>query len=100
MRAGMVMDRLIEEHRDEIKHLARLRGARRVRVFGSRARGDALPESDVDILVDLEVGRSALALGGLLMDLQDLLGRKVDVVTPAALHPKIREHVLRQAVDL
>jgi len=94
------MDRLIEEHRDEIKHLARLRGARRVRVFGSRARGDALPESDVDILVDLEVGRSALALGGLLMDLQDLLGRKVDVVTPAALHPKIREHVLRQAVDL
>jgi hypothetical protein len=100
MRAGMVMDRLIEEHRDEIKHLARLRGARRVRIFGSRARGDALPESDVDILVDLEVGRSALALGGLLMDLQDLLGRKVDVVTPAALHPKIREHVLRQAVDL
>lgn len=94
------MDRLIEEHRDEIKHLARLRGARRVRIFGSRARGDALPESDVDILVDLEVGRSALALGGLLMDLQDLLGRKVDVVTPAALHPKIREHVLRQAVDL
>ncbi len=94
------MDRLIEEHRDEIKHLARQRGAHRVRVFGSRARGDALPESDVDILVDLERGKSALALGGLLMDLQDLLGKKVDVVTPASLHPKIRDQVLRQAVDL
>jgi hypothetical protein len=54
----------------------------------------------VDILVDLEKGRSALALGGLLMDLQDLLGKRVDVVTPAALHPKIRENILKQAVDL
>ena len=94
------MDRLIEEHREEIKRLARLRGARRVRVFGSRARGDAGPESDVDILVDLENGRSALALGGLLMDLQDLLGKKVEVVTPAALHRKIRDHILGQAVDI
>ena len=85
------MDRLIEEHREEIKQLAALRGASRVRVFGSRARGDAGPDSDVDILVDLEKGRSALALGGLLMDLQDLLGKRVDVVTSAALHPKIRE---------
>jgi hypothetical protein len=49
--------------------------------------------------VDLEQGRSTLALGGL-MDLQDLQGQRVDVVTPAALHPKIREKVLRQAVDL
>ena len=94
------MDKLIEEHREEIKQLAAVRGARRVRVFGSRARGDARPDSDVDILVDLEQGRSALALGGLLMDLQDLLGQRVDVVTAAALHPKIREKILRQAVDL
>lgn len=94
------MDRLIEEYREEIKRLARLRGARRVRIFGSRARGDAGPESDVDILVDLENGRSALALGGLLMDLQDLLGKKVEVVTPAALHRKIRDHILGQAVDI
>jgi len=94
------MDKLIEEHREEIKQLALLRGARRIRVFGSRARGDARPDSDVDILVDLEHGRSALALGGLLMDLQDLLGKRVEVVTPAALHPKIRDNVLKQAVDL
>jgi predicted nucleotidyltransferase len=59
-----------------------------------------LPASSPAILVDLEQGRSALALGGLLMDLQDLQGQRVDVVTPAALHPKIREKVLRQAVDL
>jgi len=97
---GVAMDRLIEEHREEIKHLATLRGASRVRIFGSRARGEARPDSDVDILVDLEKGRSALALGGLLMDLQDLLGKRVDVVTPAALHPKIRENILKQAVDL
>lgn len=94
------MDRLIEEHRETIKKLAAVRGARRVRVFGSRARGDARPDSDVDILVELERGRSALALGGLLMDLQELLGKKVEVVTPAALHPRIREKILQQAIDL
>ena len=94
------MDSLIEEHREAIKQLAALRGARRVRIFGSRARGDARPESDVDILVELEGGRSALALGGLLMDLQDLLGKRVEVVTAAALHPKIRDKVLAQAIDL
>ncbi len=94
------MDKLIEEHREEIRRLALLRGACRVRVFGSRASGNAGPESDVDILVDLENGRSALALGGLLMDLQDLLGKKVDVVTPAALHPRIRDRILDQAVDV
>ena len=94
------MDKLIEDHREEIRRLALLRGARRVRVFGSRARGDASPDSDVDILIDLEKGRSALALGGLLMDLQELLGKKVDVVTPAALHSKLRNRILEQAVDL
>jgi len=94
------MDRLIEQHREQIKQLAAERGARRVQLFGSRALGQAGPDSDVDILVELEQGRSALALGGLLMDLQELLGKKVDVVTPAALHPKLRAEILRQAVDL
>ncbi len=94
------MDRLIEDHREEIKRLATLRGAKRIRIFGSRARGDARPDSDVDVLVDLEKGRSALALGGLLMDLQELLGKKVDVVTPEALHPRIRDNVISQAEDI
>jgi len=94
------MDQLIEQYREQIKKLATARGACRVRVFGSRALDQAGPDSDVDILVDLEQGRSALALGGLLMDLQELLGTRVDVVTPAALHPKIRDQILDQAVDL
>ena len=94
------MDKLIEMHREEIRKLAKKRGACRVRLFGSRARGDSDPESDIDILIDLEPGRSALALGGILMDLQDLLGKRVEVVTPAALHPKIRDHILQQAIDI
>ncbi|TRO82475.1 nucleotidyltransferase family protein [Desulfuromonas acetexigens] len=94
------MDPFIEKHRDTIKKLAADRGAVRVRLFGSLARGEGGPQSDIDLLVDLEEGRSALALGGLLMDLQERLGRRVDVVTPAALHPRIRDKVLEQAVDL
>ena len=64
------------------------------------ARGQALATSDVDFLVEMQSGKSAFALGGLLMDLQDLLGRRVDVVTPNALHPAIRDEVLNEAVDL
>ncbi len=94
------MDKLIKEHREEIKRIARLRGANRIRVFGSRASDTAGPESDVDILVDLEKGCSAFALGGILMDLQDLLGKKVDVLTPAGLHPKLRDMIISQAIDI
>ena len=94
------MDRLLETRREAILRLARDHGAMRVRVFGSMARGDAGAESDVDLLVELEQGRTLLDLGALLMDLQDLLHRKVDVLTEAALHPRIRERVLREAVSL
>ena len=94
------MDSLIETHRQQILELAMQRGAQRIRVFGSMARGQALATSDVDFLVDMKTGKSAFALGGLLMDLQDLLGRRVDVVTPNALHPAIRDEVLNEAVDL
>jgi predicted nucleotidyltransferase len=86
--------------RDEILRLAAKRGAYNVRIFGSVARGDARPDSDVDVLVDLEPNRSLLDLGGLLMDLQDLLGRKVDVATERMLHWYMRERVLREAVAL
>ena len=72
----------------------------RVRVFGSMARGDVSPDSDVDFLVEIEEGRSGLALGGFLMDVSDLLHRKVDVVTKNSLHPKIQDKVLREAINL
>ncbi len=83
--------------RNEIVQIAKRYGASNIRVFGSVARGEADIESDIDFLVDLERGRSLLDLGGLLMDLQNLLGRPVDVVTEKGLRPRIRERVLREA---
>jgi predicted nucleotidyltransferase len=94
------MDRLIEDHRQQILDLAMRRGARRIQIFGSMARDQANAASDVDFLVEMEAGKSAFALGGLLMDLQELLGRRVDVVTPNALHPTLRSKILNEAVDL
>ena len=96
----MAVDPLVAEKRDDILRLANRHGARNVRVFGSAANGQAGPESDVDFLVDLDADRSLLDLGALLMDLQDLLGRKVDLVTEQALHWYIRDRVLREAVPL
>ena len=86
--------------RPRIDELARRHGAARIRVFGSTARGTADETSDVDFLVDLEPGRSLLDLGGLLADLEDLLGLPVDVVTPAGLEPRIRARVIDEAVAL
>jgi predicted nucleotidyltransferase len=90
----------LQTRRDDILSIAALHGARNVRVFGSVARGDAGPESDVDILVDMEPGRSLFDLGGLLYDLQTLLGVEVDVVTEKGLRPRIRAQVLREAIPL
>jgi predicted nucleotidyltransferase len=90
----------LRERRDEILEVARARGATRVRVFGSVARGDSTESSDVDFLVDLEPGRSLLDLGGLLMDLQDLLKRDVDVVTERGLRPRVVQRVLADAIEL
>ncbi len=96
----MALDQLIVNKRSDILAAARRHGARRVRVFGSMARGDAGPGSDVDFLVDLEPGRDLFDLGALLMDLQDLLHRKVETVTEEALHRRIRDRVLDEAVTL
>lgn len=93
----MTIDRLLKSKRDEILHLAARHGAYNVRIFGSAVRGEAGPDSDVDFLVNLEKGRSLLDLAGLLMDLQDLLGREVDVVTEPSLHWYIREKVIEAA---
>jgi uncharacterized protein len=90
----------LRERRDEIIETARARGATRVRVFGSVARGDATENSDIDFLVDLDDDRGLLDLGGLLMDLRELLGHNVDVVTEAGLRPRISRRVLADAVEL
>ena len=94
----MKIDTLLKEKRDEILRIAAKHGARNVRVFGSVARGDSDEKSDVDLLVDMESGRSLLDLGGLLMDLQELLGCEVDVITENGLKKRIRERVLSEAV--
>lgn len=94
------VQRLLTEKHDEILRIAARHGAKNIRVFGSVARGDADAASDVDVLVDMEPGRSLLDMGGLLMDLQDLLGCSVDVVTERGLRPRIRDRVLKEAVPL
>lgn len=96
----MGLDDILKDKRDEILRLAARHGAFNVRVFGSVARGEADEKSDVDFLVDLEEGRNLLDLGGLLMDLRDLLNREVDVVTPDGLRARIRDRVLREAVSV
>jgi predicted nucleotidyltransferase len=94
------MHPIIETHRRELLALAERHGVTNVRVFGSMARGDATDESDVDLLVLPLPGTSLLDLGGLLMDAQELLGRRVDVVSERALHPLIRDRVLSEATPL
>lgn len=84
----------------DLVRIAAAHGAHNLRVFGSVARQEADELSDIDLLVDLEPGRSLLDLGGLLMDLQEILPRKVDVMTAGALRPRIRDRVLREAVPL
>lgn len=96
----MPPNRLLIDKREEILRLASRHGAYNIRVFGSMARADAHDDSDVDFLVDMEKGRSLLDLGGLLMDLQDLLGRKVDVATENGLHWYVHDRVLEEAVPL
>ena len=90
----------LRERRGEILAVARSRGASHVRVFGSVSRGEDSASSDVDFLVDLEPTRTLLDLGGLVMDLRDLLGREVDVVTERGLRPRVAARVVADAVEL
>lgn len=91
------MHPLIQSHRSDILALADHHGLRDVRLFGSMARDDGNDASDVDLLVTLAPGATGLALGGMLMDVQDLLHRRVDIVTEAGLHPAFRQRVLQEA---
>lgn len=90
----------IGERRHDVLRVARGHGATRVRVFGSVAKGEAGPDSDLDLLVDFEPGDSLLALIAIKQDIEDLLGREVDVVTEAAVSPHLRERIVREATVL
>jgi uncharacterized protein len=91
---------ITKERRQEIIRIAAKNGAVSVRLFGSFAKGTATESSDVDILVEMEPGRSLLDLVAIKQDLEDLLGRVVHVVTAPSLSPYIRDGVLREAVSL
>jgi hypothetical protein len=84
----------------EILEVARRHGARRVRVFGSYARGQQRPDSDIDLLVELEPGRDLFDLVELKQELEERLHRRVDVLTEQSLSPYIRDEVLREARPL
>lgn len=90
----------LKDKREEILRIARLRGAGNIRIFGSWARGEGDEASDIDLLVDLEPGRSLLDLGGLWWDLHLLLSRNVDVITEKSMRPRARERALKEAVPL
>ncbi len=96
----MNVDELFRRKRDEILRVAQRHGAYNVRVFGSVARREAGPDSDVDLLVDVGRHRTPFFPGGLVVDLEDLLGCQVEIVSQDALHECIRERVLAEAVPL
>jgi predicted nucleotidyltransferase len=96
----MGIEDLLRDKRDEILNIAARHGASNVRVFGSVARGEATAQSDVDFLVELERGRSLLDHAALMIDLEGLLGRRVDIATERGLKPRFREDILREAVRL
>lgn len=96
----MSIDRLIRSKRTQILQIAARHGARKVRVFGSVARGTARQSSDIDFLVDMEEGRSLMDHAALILDLERLLKRPVDVASERGLHRLVRKEVLKDAVAL
>jgi uncharacterized protein len=90
----------LRRSRPRLLEAAHRRGARSVRVFGSVARGDARPDSDIDLLVELEPGRTLIDLAGFRADAETILDRKVDVVTPETVRTEFRNDVLTEAVPL
>jgi predicted nucleotidyltransferase len=96
----VALEQLLIDRRDEILRLCARHGARNVRVFGSFVRGEAGDQSDIDFLVDFEPGRSLLDQAGLILDLEELLARKVDVATEGGLYWLLRRRILREARPL
>jgi uncharacterized protein len=96
----MTLEELRAQHGAQIRTIAEGRGATNIRVFGSVARGDQQPESDIDFVVDFESGRSLLDLTGLWLDLEAELGCKVDVVSGRGLKPRVAAEIARDARPL
>lgn len=96
----MAIEQHLLEKSADIRAIAARHGAHNVRIFGSAARGEAGPQSDFDFLVDVGAETSSWFPAGLVVDLEDLLGRRIEVVTERGLNPEIRERVLSEAVSL
>jgi len=90
----------IRAQREVILSIASRHGAQNVRLFGSTARGTSCSDSDIDLLVDLEPGRTLLDLGGLLIEMQGVIGTRVDVAIDRILRPEVRVRVLSEAIPL
>lgn len=96
----MNFNKLLKEKREEILRIAARHGARNIRVFGSVVRGEADERSDIDLLIELESGRSLMEHAALVIELEDLLKCKVDVAVESGLKERVREHVLNEAVPV
>ena len=92
--------KIVRQKKKDILKVARAHGIVNIRIFGSVLHGKATPHSDIDLLVDLEQGRSLLDLGGASIRLQELLGNKVDIVTERGLHWYLRDKILKEARPL
>jgi hypothetical protein len=99
-RRNMITIDTLREKRDAVLQIARRYGASDIRIFGSLARGDTTEDSDVDLIVRFEPGRSLFDHGGLIMELQDLLGVRVDVISEGGMSNRFRTHVTMEAVQL
>ena len=96
----MNVEQFLHEKRDDICAIAAKHGAFNIRIFGSVVRGEAGPDSDIDFLVDAGPTTSSWFPAGLILDLEKMLGRRVEIVTEKALNPYIRDHVLAEVKPL
>ncbi len=99
-RYSLKIGQMLEEKREEIRRIAAIHGATNVRVFGSVARGEARQDGDLDLLVDTGPETSSWFPAGLVLDLEEILGCKVEVVTEKGLNPYLKERVLQEAQPL
>ena len=91
---------LLQQKRDDIRRIATKHGAYNLRVFGSVARGEARPDSDIDLLIEKGPTTSSWFPAGLVLELEEMLGRRVEIVTEKALNPYLRDRVLSEAIPL